>query len=448
MGVAQAFELTKDCKAIKLVDPQKEGPCEIDGSAVSYMKFKTTEGRLLLKQLKKMAKEDASIAIPGPVPRLAYWDQVSWFMPSPSNTKGLPSDLSALQLSTASNSTLDYTTLTESATTQQLSTSPGLLPLASTSPSTALPLPSHPPEDLYHDLNSARDVVWPLVANVLNKLYSKFYKKSEDFIHYDGPPTNQKAFAHEKRQLATKKQILKLFDYLRIAEARLSQMEEKPNLSNQKVSRFKSFLSKLLFPCWIRTRGVDPRATRAIVNELQESHGWKTHQCQGQFDICVGRKARETPGLTVVSTDSDLMFLGAERLFRFHPKGARFYCYPIASIIRHCGLKTSDEWVAAAVVSRNDYDPSVGRISFSTATKDISAIRTDWLRKKGKDRSVDGYVKEVCKRKNVHQDVVKTSLDSFVNLVETPLSQHTQGDDEIDESIRRIIYRVEALTLR
>lgn len=58
MGVTKAFEVTKDCEAIKLVDPRKEGPCEIDGSAVSYMKFKTTEGRLLLKQLKKMAKED------------------------------------------------------------------------------------------------------------------------------------------------------------------------------------------------------------------------------------------------------------------------------------------------------------------------------------------------------------------------------------------------------
>ncbi|KAG0308208.1 hypothetical protein BGZ98_008631, partial [Dissophora globulifera] len=43
MGVARAFEVTKDCKAIKRVDPQEEGPCDIDGSAVSYMRFKATE---------------------------------------------------------------------------------------------------------------------------------------------------------------------------------------------------------------------------------------------------------------------------------------------------------------------------------------------------------------------------------------------------------------------
>jgi 5'-3' exonuclease len=445
MGVTQAFELTKDCEAIKLVDPRKEGPCVIDGSAVSYMKFKATEGRLLLKQLKKMAKEDVSVGIPGPVLRLAHWDQESWSFPSPVATKGLASDLFALHLSTAPDPTLACnTSSTNSTTTQQVSSSTGLLYSASD----ALPPPSHPPTDVHHELNSARDVVWPLLANVLNKWYDRFYKKSGDFIHYDGPPTTQKAFAHERRQLATKKQHLKLFEYLRIAEARLSQMEANPKLSNSQVSRFKSFLSKVLFPCWIRTRGVDPRATRAIVNELQESHGWKAHQCAGQFDICVGRKARENPDLVVVSTDSDLLFVGAERLFRLQPKGARFYCYPIKNIISHCGLETPEEWVAAAVVSLNDYDPSVGRTSFSTAIKDITEIRKDWNREKSKGRSVDRYVKELCRRKNVHHDAVKKSLDSFVKLVETPLDRYTQGDDEIDESIRRIVYRVEALTLR
>ncbi|KAI8605764.1 hypothetical protein EDD21DRAFT_440069 [Dissophora ornata] len=227
MGVTQAFELIKDCEAIKLVDPRKESPCEIDGSAVSYMKFKTTEGRLLLKQLKKMAKEDVSVGVPGPVLRLAHWDQGSPF-PSPVATKGLASDLFALHLSTAPDPTLACnTSSTYLTTTQQVSSSTGLLYSASD----ALPPPSHPPTDVYHELNLARDVVWPLLANVLNKMYDKFYKKSDDFIHYDGPPTTQKAFAHGKRQLATKKQHLKLskcagqFDVCVARKAR-----ENPNL--------------------------------------------------------------------------------------------------------------------------------------------------------------------------------------------------------------------------
>ncbi|KAI7816505.1 hypothetical protein BC939DRAFT_43285 [Gamsiella multidivaricata] len=191
MGVTQAFELAKDCKAIKLVDPQKEGPCDIDGSAVSYMKFKTTEGRLLLKQLKNMAKEDVSIGIPGPVLRLAHWDQESWSLPSPVTTKGLASDLSALNLSTAPpNSSLACNASSINSTTiQQVSSSSGLRYSAPALSSAALSPPSHPPVDVYHELNSARDVVWPLVANVPNRIYGRFYKKSEDFIHYDGPPT-------------------------------------------------------------------------------------------------------------------------------------------------------------------------------------------------------------------------------------------------------------------
>lgn len=445
MGVSQAFELTKDCKAIKLVDPQNEGPCDIDGSAVSYMRFKTTEGRLLLKQLKMMAKEDITLRVPGPVLSLAQWDQESWNFPSPAVTKSLASDLSELHLSMAPDSPLvSNTSSANSMTTQQISLSSKQL----WSPSASLSPPSHPPMDVYHELNSARDVIWPLLANILNKMYNKVFKKSDDFIHFDGPPTTQKAVAQERRKLATKKQLVKLYEYFQVAEERLLKLEAKLNVSNSQVSRFKSFLSKVLFPYWIRTRGVDPRATKAIVNELRESHSWKAHQCAGQFDICAGKKARENPGLVVVSTDSDMMFLGADRLLRLQPKGTRFHCYPLKDIISHCGLETQEEWVAAAVVSRNDYDPSVSRTSFSTAVKDISTIRKEWSRKKSKDRSVTGYVKELCRRKNVNHDVVKNSLESFVKLTETPLDHYTQGDDEIDESIRRIINRVEALTLR
>ncbi|KAF9579204.1 hypothetical protein BGW38_004631 [Lunasporangiospora selenospora] len=287
MGVSRAFEIIGDCNAITVVEPRREGPCEIDGSAVSYVKFKTTEGRLLLKEFKKMAKRDVTCRTLGPVPPLA-----------------------------------------------------------------------------------------------------------------------------------------------------------------QQISRFKSFLSKILFPCWIRTRCVDPRATSAVVKELQKTYGWKAHKCAGQFDVCAGRMARENPNLLVVSTDSDLLFVGAERLIRLQRKGTRFYSYPVKSIIQHCGLETQEEWVAAAVVSLNDYDPSVGRISFRTAIKDIMEIRKDWIRKKSKGRSARRYVKELCKRKNVHQEAVNNSMDSFVELIETPSECTSHGNEEIDESIRRIINRVEVLTHR
>jgi 5'-3' exonuclease len=413
MGVSKAFEFLKNCPDIKKVDPQKEGPCEIDGSAVSYWRFKTSEGRLLLKELKKMAKDNVTLGTPAP--RLAHWHQESWSFPS----------LEA-----------EATHQTSSSTEQHFSDS------------NALSSSSHLSADVHHELNKARDAVWPLLAHVLNKMFEKFYKKSDDFIHYDGQPTTQKAFAHEKRRQATKKQYIKLSEYFLIAETRLSQMESNPKLSNRQVSRFKSFLSKILFPCWIRARNPSHRATRAVANELRESHGWKAHQCAGQFDICVAKKAQNNSNLTVVSTDSDLLFLGAGQLFRLQTKGTHFYCYPVKKIISYCGLKTPEEWVAAAVVSHNDYDPSVGKTSFSSAIKEIIDIRNDQVSKKIKCYSADKLVKELCKKKKVDYSTVKESLDSFVKFVETPTDCYIQDDDLVDESIRRIIYRVQALALR
>jgi hypothetical protein len=287
-----------------------------------------------------------------------------------------------------------------------------------------------------------------MVANVINKMLDRYYKKSEDFIHYDGPPTAQKYFAHEKRRTAHITKIGKMSDILAATEKRLLQMESNPNLSNSQLSRFKAHLRKSVFPVWIDTRGLDPRATKVVVRELGHTHGWKSHQCQGQFDICAGRFARQDPNLTVVTSDSDLMFMGVKELVRFQPKGTRFYSYPIEKMIAHCGLKTAGEWVAAAVISLNDYDPSIGRTSFKTAIEEIKAIKKSWSRKGNADRSVEGYVKEYCKKKKVDVASVKNSIDSFVKLEETPLESFQQGDDELDDSICRIVYRVEALSRR
>ncbi|KAF8957667.1 hypothetical protein BGZ46_002109 [Entomortierella lignicola] len=194
MGVTQAFKHIKNCEAIKPVDPRKEGPCEIDGTAISYMKIKYTEGRLLLKQLKEMAKKDVSVGILGTDFRLAHWDEKSWSLP-PSPSDSLTSDLLELHPSTASEPTLACSTSSiDSTTTQQMPSSMALLYSASDT----LPLPSHPPTIVYHEPNLARDAVWPLLAYSLDKMYSKFYEKSDGFIHYDGPPTSQKAFAHER----------------------------------------------------------------------------------------------------------------------------------------------------------------------------------------------------------------------------------------------------------
>ena len=449
MGVIKAYERFKNCKYIKRVHPKKLGRCEVDGSAVSYMRLKTTEGRLLLTQLKKQAKVDVSATIQGPIARLAQWGGTSWAFTPPTMPEDLVENITTLKLSTSQEPSLNLETdtlSTDSTNTQPPSSSrnqSSTEPISSSSTQRPLPLT---PADSYPELNAARDVTWPILGKVMNKMLDNSYKKSEDFIHYDGPPTTQKAFAHEKRQRVAAKKNIKLSEYLAATELRLTNLESKPNLSNSQLVRLKAFLGKVVFPCWISTRGVDPRCTNVVVRELRDTHGWQSHVCQGQFDICAAKMARENKEVIVVSTDSDLMFTGIKELVRFQTKGTQFYSYPIKKIQNYCGLKTDNEWVSAAVLSLNDYDTSVGRTSFKTAIDDIKSIRDSWSRKTA-DRSTEGFVKEQCRRKNVDYSSVKNSIESFVNLQETPLEDYRQGDDEIDDSIRRIVYRVEALTL-
>ena len=115
-----------------------------------------------------------------------------------------------------------------------------------------------------------------------------------------------------------------------------------------------------------------------------------------------------------------------------------------------CGLESKEQWVAAAVVSLNDYDASICRTSFKTAIHAMKTIREDLVRKDSNWTVMD-YVENFCTKKKDHVDSVKNSMESFVDLHETPLEQGQQGqqgNDVLDDSIRRIVYRLGVLTNR
>ena len=397
MGVLGSFEPTKDCKAVTKVSPKDLGALHIDASATTFSVFRRLEGRLLLNELRKDAKADA----------------------------------------------LSLTNFTTQQSPQYSSSGPYPTP-----PPQPQPPPPPPLMDAFPKLETARKVAWVLLAKVLNKIFSKNYDKSKDVIHFDGPPTTQKAYARVKRQKASSKGNKKLSELLAQTETRLNQMESMPNLSKRRVSRLQSYLGKTIFPLWIKTRAIDARATRAVMKELLENHGWRGHVCDGQFDICAGKLAQEDPNLVIVTTDSDLQFMGVHTLVRFRPQGFLFYQYPIKSIFQHCGLETIEEWKACAILSQNDYDSSIGRTSFKSAIKEIIKLRKS---RKGQgiiDKTAEGYVKAYCDLKKVPFDSIRNSVDSFLKLRETTLESYQEGNDDLDESIRRIINRVEVLKNR
>lgn len=377
MGVLNAFEPSKTCTSVKLVDPKSLGPLQIDASASTFMLFKKLEGRLLLQQLKKDAK---------------------------------------IELST---------------------------PLPITAPPLATPPPPFP------ELESARKVSWMKLAIILDKIFNKSYDKSKDVIHYDGPPTQQKAYARNRRGKARSKADERLLEVLRQAETRLCTMEKATNLSNRKLSRFQAFLSKTLFPLWITTRGIDTRATKAVAKELHDAHGWTTHICDGQFDLCAGKMAHtDMDKVVVVTTDSDLQFMGVDTVIRFQPRGTKFYRYSIQEVLEHCGLETVEEWKACAMLAQNDYDPSVARTSFKRAIEEVIKIRESWKQSGVINQSARSFAEAYCELKRVPVSSIKNSLESFIDLKETTLEQYTQGDDDLDNLIQKIIFRVQILQQR
>ncbi|GJJ77078.1 hypothetical protein EMPS_09437 [Entomortierella parvispora] len=324
------------------------------------------------------------------------------------------------------------------------STSPSFGPVSSLqdSASTSDTLPD------FSDLHNARMEAWPLLTRSMDRMFNTHYNKSADFIHYDGGPTVQKAFAHDRRLKANEKASIKMSELLASTDVRLSVMESKSTLSNKQLSRLKRHLNCVVFPHWMKCRGVDPRATVFVSRELHTSHGWKSHICHGQFDICAGKLAKKDPNITVVTTDSDLLFSGVKECVRIQLRGTSFYSYPIEGILAHCKLHSHEQWVAAAVVSLNDYDPSVGRTSFKTAVKEMEKLHKTFPRNCRTNLKAKDYVKEFCKGKHVDINSVERSLESFVDLLETPVEQLNPQNDVLDDSIRRIVYRVEMLTQR
>lgn len=450
MGIPKSFDPAKGCKHVQAVNPKtdgKIGKCHIDGSAVSYTRFKNTEGRLLLKQFQKDAKTDVSqgLFVTSTPPPLVQWNGSSWSTPvsTTTNTPFVRNTSTATTMATVNDTTSTRTSQGTPVVSYSISIALSPSPTASLS-SSSNPQQLNNALNLYPELNKARQQILPQLARSMDRMYDNAYKKSEDVIHYDGPATMQKRFAHEQRAKASKKKREGLSGLIKTAETRLAVLESKAQLSNRQLSRLRASLSSHLFPLWTDERGVDTRTTSAVAKLLHETHGWQTHICAGQFDICAGKIAHLDKNMTVISTDSDLMFMGVGTLIRFQAKGSQFHSYPIKKVYKHAGLKTEEEWVAAAILARNDYDPSAGHQSFENVIKEIVKIRG----RRKQDRSVLGFVTTYCKDRGKDINVVQNSIESFIGLKEDLDTSYRPGNDELDESIRQIVYRVEALTHR
>ena len=66
-----------------------------------------------------------------------------------------------------------------------------------------------------------------------------------------------------------------------------------------------------------------------------EKLGWGICRCQGEADVCVGRKADQHPGQVVVaSADSDMLFHRVRVLLRKNTNSHTFTSHKVEDVIR------------------------------------------------------------------------------------------------------------------
>ncbi|KAG0046599.1 hypothetical protein BGZ83_008232 [Gryganskiella cystojenkinii] len=149
--------------------------------------------------------------------------------------------------------------------------------------------------------------------------------------------------------------------------------------------------------------------------------------CVGDDLISAWTFGPRRPNVTVISTDSDLMFMEIKELIRFQPKGTRFFSYPTKKIMRHVDMKTEQEWVAAAILSLNDYDASVGSTSFKAVIEGIKEIHRSWSHRRGVDRLLKDTSKNFAGLKGAtttlcRQRKIQPSKEATVHVTRSSIS--------------------------
>ena len=294
-------------------------------------------------------------------------------------------------------------------------------------------------------LKVVRERVAPILAKSINRTLDNTYNKSNN-VHFDGPGTIQKKFAHSRRAKSRGKGLHSFQEIVKAINDRLDVLEAKPAVSRGQLSRIFAMVKKSLVRSWKAIRKVDQTTLSELARILKADHGWNCHTCTGQMDICIAKEALADKEIVAISQDSDLLFTGIKTLVRFKPKGNTFVEYPVKKIFTSLGIKSLEAWIACAVLTLNDYDSSAARQSFGPIVKAVSDIYTKY--RHSKDRTAIRLVEIYCQEQKVSVTDIHNSVESFIELREDLDPDHDSSNDKVDEAVRAIFVRVEGLRSR
>lgn len=272
---------------------------------------------------------------------------------------------------------------------------------------------------------STDTVMTRLIHALHNKLRGTF-DKDEVTLHFDGLPTTQKSKARERRRAKCDQDIRSMYDQAQ----KLQEMINCNNYSRSQKRKIARSLRKVK-SSWASARVIDKDTKDGLTSGLRDL-GWRVCCCEGEADVCIGRRARQHPGeLVAVSADSDILFHGVRTLYRWDSCRRVFTTYDVCELIKKLGV-TEAQWVVAAIVTSNDYSTHIRGQSFR---KNLALLR---------DCDADdeqGVLDQYCRMMSVRRDMFEPSTQVFIDKVETTMDDQKSNGD-IDQTMKDLASRV------
>ncbi|KAI8605759.1 hypothetical protein EDD21DRAFT_110602 [Dissophora ornata] len=261
-----------------------------------------------------------------------------------------------------------------------------------------------------------------------NKLSKTFTQTHDTVLHLDGPSTSQKARARGARRSRRAKDLQDVRDLsekiLMIVATANTTSGSKRRTQRRKLLR----LNQKLKERWGMARTIDTGMKADQAAGLEEL-GWEMCRCQGEADVCIGRRENKLAGQVVVaSCDSDMLFHGVKELLRKEPGADVYTSYSVADVIQMLQVNEA-QWVVAGVVTNNDY---TGQIRGQSFKKNLAVLREcDAVDKQD-------ILHQYCAKMGVSSTRFDSATDVVFKRLETTETDSTSSDG-VDGDMKEMV---------
>ncbi|KAF9954718.1 hypothetical protein BGZ72_004326 [Mortierella alpina] len=309
--------------------------------------------------------------------------------------------------------------------------------------------------------------VWTVLARKLSAKIDQTFSKANAQLLFDGPPNVQKNKAHTERQgvrnqadTACRTTLAELNVVVQQESGLQPGMISSPRKRRQRLARS----LKVIRTKWRQASKPDTRMLSAIMTELA-NEGWNVVTCLGEADVHVARLERAITGdggITVVTSDSDMLFHNISTVIRQDPSSkSRFWRFEVPKLRKE--LEISEEaWTLCAVLSENDYtgaapqEPkrlianvfeSLWSLEHGGVPRPTAGAASDQASQPAahNPKTTDELLTAYCAQVGTVPGSYQHALDIFLNLNEIFVQGPAQAPSDLDSLVITAIQQVSVL---